>query len=329
MLLFVGCQSEDNPPIKSDNLPVVKIRTQIITAQKGHLQTEVVGTVRSVKQAAIAAKVTGTIVELPVVLGSTVKAGDLLVRISAEEISAKAVQARTQLEQAKRNLEREQKLLAKKAATSENVKSLEEMYRVAQAAHREANTMLSYTKITAPFDGVVTVKKAHEGDLATPGTPLLHLEDNSRLQVVASVPETLVLQIHHGDTLAVKIPVVDINTPGTVAELAPSADPQTRTALVKLDIDSGSGLRSGQFARVLIPGERKKSLFVPTSAIHRFGQMEQIYVIRDNKAHLRLIRTGAVIDDQTEILAGLDENETIAVSTDSTLVDGQPITIVE
>lgn len=329
LFLIAGCQAEEKHKPKVEALPVVEVQAMKATAQEGHLQTKVVGTVRSVKQAVIAAKVTGTIEQLPVGLGSSVKTGDLLVKISAEEISAKTVQAQTQLEQAKRNLEREKKLLKKNAATAEGVKSLEENYRVAEAAHREAFTMLSYTTITAPFDGVITAKMSDAGDLATPGTPLLKLEDNTKLQVEASVPEGLILRIQSGDTMSIHIPVADQETQGTVAEVAPAADPLSRTATVKLKIDPHPLIRSGQFARVTIPGERKESLFIPSSAIHTFGQMEQIYVIKENKAHLRIIRTGVVLDDQVEILAGLDEGEIIAITNGSKLTDGQPVTIVK
>lgn len=325
LIILFGCRAEkkSRPPVA--DLPTETVQTMVITTQEGHPQTEVVGTVKSVNQAVIAAKVTGAIEEMPVVLGSAVKAGDLLIKISAGEISAKVLQAEAQLAQAKRNLERERKLLQKNAATPESVKSLEDIYMVADAAHREAVTMLGYTSITAPFDGVITRKMASIGDLATPGTPLLQLESDGRLQVETSVPEALVLQVHPGDTLAVHIPVAGLDLQGKVAEIGPAADPLSRTATVKLDIGSSPLLRSGQFARVIIPGKEKVSLFVPSTAIRTFGQMEQVFVIEGNKAHLRLVRTGAVIGAETEILAGLDQGEVIAVTNISHLVDEQPV----
>lgn len=329
LLLLAGCQAEEKHKQQSVEMPVVGVRTMTVIAQEGHLQTEVVGTIRPVNQAVIAAKVTGTIEEMPVMLGSAVKAGDLLVKISAGEISAKAVQAQAQLEQARRNLEREKKLLQKNAATAENVKSLEDMYRVAEAVHHGAVTMLSYTTVTAPFNGVITAKMTNVGDLATPGIPLLHLENNSKLQVEASVPETLVLHILPGDKLTVHIPAAVLDLRGTVAEVAPATDPLSRTATVKINIDSEPQLRSGQFARVIIPGNREKSLFVPSTAIHSFGQMEKIFVISEDMALLRLVRTGIVIGDQTEILAGIEPGDIIAVTNSSILIDRQPVKVVQ
>lgn len=325
-LAITGCQGEHPEKEQTgQQLPPVKVRVLTVTAQDAPLQTEVVGTVQPVDRADIAAKVTGTIAKMPVVLGSQVKAGDLLVKISAGEISARVIQAQAQLEQARRNLAREKKLLEKNAATAENVKSLEDMFRVAEAVYGEAKTMLGYTTITAPFDGQITSKNANVGDLATPGITLLQLEDNRKLQVVTSVPETLVLQISPGDTLPIHIPAADIGIVGRVAEIAPSVDPLSRTAAVKLDIDESIQLRSGQFARVALSGSRKETLFVPASAVQVFGQMEKIFVVQENRALLRLVRTGAVIDGQVEILAGLEPGEKIVAQEGSQLIDGQPV----
>ena len=328
--LLGGCRAdEQHQGAAPAALSQVQVRAFTVAAQGTPLQTEVVGTLQAVQQAVIAAKVTGAIEKIPVVLGSPVKAGDLLVQLRAGEISAKVLQAEAQLEQARRNLERERKLLQKNAATAETVKSLEEMYRIAEAAHREAKTMLDYITITAPFDGVVTAKKASVGDMATPGAPLLYLEDSRQLQIVASVPETLVLRLRAGETLPVHIPAANLDLPGTVAEVAPAADPLSRTATVKLDIEESPQMRTGQFARVSLPGEQQDALFVPAAAVQSFGQMDRIFVIRDGKALLRLVRTGMVKEQQVEILAGLEPGEQIAIiPAGAGLMDGQPVTVL-
>jgi len=323
-----GCQREHQKKEKAaPNLPVAQVRTITVTIEDVPFFTEVMGTVESVNRAAIAAKVTGTIKEIPVSLGSRVAKGDLLVRISAEEISAKVVQAQAQLNQAKRNLAREEKLLKKKAATSESVKSLQDMHRVAEAVYREAKTMLGYTKISAPFDGLITKKIANVGDLSTPGTPLLKLEDNQELQVVTSVPEGIVLQIKEGDQLLVTIPAADIIFNGTVAEIAPASDSFSRTTPVKINIKKNTKLRSGQFARVALPGNNSGTIFVPTSAVLSFGQLERIFVAYDGKAHLRLVRTGRHEANRIEILAGLNPGDEVITNHNKFLIDGQPLTI--
>jgi RND family efflux transporter MFP subunit len=328
ILVLAGCRSgrHENEQTASQ-LPAVKVEVITAELETAPLRTEVVGTVQPVHRADIAAKVTGTIEKIPVKLGSRVREGDLLVKITAGEISARVIQAQAQLEQARRNLERERKLLEKNAATAENVKSLEEAFRIAEAAYREATVMLSYTTINAPFDGQIISKNANVGDLATPGQTLLRLENDEELQVVTQVPEGLVLQISPGDTLPVTVPAAELDLAGRVAEIAPAADPLSRTSMVKLDIDENESLRSGQFARVGIPGAGRNTLFVPEAALQFFGQMKRIFVVADNTARLRLVRTGRTADGRVEILTGLEPGEKVVIRHEVKLADGQPIII--
>lgn len=329
MILLSGCHGRDDKGRTNESLPVAEVKAVQVSSQSRQRYTEVVGTVRSSQEAMIAVKVTGRIETMHVVLGSSVKRGDLLLRISAGEISAREAQARAEREQAERNLVRERELLEKEAATAEHVKSLEERYKIAEAAHWEAFVMVSYTTVTAPFDGVITAKMASVGDLAIPGTPLLKLEDNTRLQVEAFVPEALISSVHMDDTLTIIFPDEEGEVHGKVVEVSPAADPSSRTATVKLKIDPPDSVRPGQFARVIIPGKRVESLFIPSSSIRIFGQMEQVFVIMDDRAYLRLIRTGEVMEDQTEVLAGLEKGEMVAILSGSSLVDGQQVTILK
>lgn len=306
-------------------LPVTAVRTSPVIEQTVPTLVEVVGTLQAVERAAIAAKVTGVVTDVPVVLGSRVNKGDLLIEISAREIAAQLTQAQARLNQAGRNLSRERKLLKRHATTAETVKSMQDQYAVAKAAVQEVRTMLGYATINAPFSGVITAKNVHAGDLATPGTVLMRMENDQKLQAVCAVPESLVLQVRPGQALTATVPTAGLTINGKVAEVAPSADPVSRTAPVTINLSYNEKLRTGQFARVKLPGQAKTSLFVPDGTVLPKGQMERVFVAADNKAHLRLVRTGMRQDGFTEILAGLNPGETVIVENNKHLVDGQPI----
>lgn len=303
----------------------VAVTVAKVSEQEVPVLVEVAGTLQAAERASIAAKVTGVITRIPVELGSAVKTGDLLVTISAEEIAARLNQAEAQLAQAKRNLEREQNLLAKNAATPETVKLMHDQANMAQAGYREAKTMMGYITITAPFDGMVTRKNSHSGDLATPGTVLLQIENNRTLQVTTAVPESLVLHIHTGDVLPVKVEAAGVVIQGTVSEIAPAVDPSSRTAPVVLDLPANPNLRSGQFARVALPGKSSKALLVPSSALVPSGQMDRVFVVEGERARLRLVRTGLTLDGMTEIITGLSAGETVVTANNRLLVDGQSL----
>jgi RND family efflux transporter MFP subunit len=112
-----------------------------------------------------------------------------------------------------------------------------------------------------------------------------------------------------------------------VSEISPVADPVSRTFNVKLDLPPTEGLRTGQFGRVSVPVAEVKLLLVPQSAVLKRGQMELVFVAKEGKAALRLVKTGKVLEDRVEVLSGLEEGEQIIVSETTKLTDGQPVTI--
>ncbi len=323
-----ACKSEHSgSSAVVETLPAERVEVIIAEQSSPPRQVEIMGTVQAAESASIAAKISGNITDILVNPGSRVNQGDLLVSISAGEISAKLLQAQAQLEQATRNLTREQNLLKKNAATTEMVKTLEETKKIAEAVYKEARTMLSYTSIEAPFDGIITKKHANIGDLATPGTPLIQIESESQLQVITDIPESLILEISIDDRLPVYIPAAGLDIIGVVKEVAPTADTRSRTAQVKLSIPSEAKIRSGQFARVSLPGTTGSAILLPKTAVRPFGQMERIFTVRDQSAQLKLVKTGLTYGSNVEILSGIEPGDTIIVSPEIQLQDGQPVTL--
>jgi RND family efflux transporter MFP subunit len=302
----------------------VKVTTAVVRQCNCLRQSQVVGTVEAARRAAIAAKISGVIVELPVVLGSRVKQDDLLVRIDAQEITAKVLQARAQLARARRNMAREKKLLGQHASTPETVKAMQDMLAIAEAGLREAKSMQAYTVIKAPFAGLITRKIANVGDLATPGMPLLRLENPDHLQVVTAIPESKTKDVQLNTSLEVTVPAAAVRVSGTVTELSPAVDPHSRTLPIKIDV-SDTSLKTGMFARVTLPGKPDPTIMIPKRAIVPFGQLKKVFIVEKDRAWLRLVRTGRRQGDNIEILAGLDPGERIVVSNNRLLVNGQPL----
>jgi hypothetical protein len=120
----------------------------------------------------------------------------------------------------------------------------------------------------------------------------------------------------------------DRNDPGFQGpERLPSADPVSRTVLVKLDLPSVPELRSGVFGRLTVHTGEKRAVIVPTAAVVRRGQMELVFVVQDHKARLRIVRTGAEPDGTSQVLSGLEDGELVVVADPGLLVDGQPLEV--
>jgi RND family efflux transporter MFP subunit len=326
MMLLAGChRAHQGHTAAESELPSVHVCTQTAEAKPLVAVEEVVGTVRARLRATIEAKTSGRITDMPVVMGQKVKAGDLLARLHAPEIKARLEQAEATLQQAERDSKRLSSLLNQNAVARADFEAADTRYGVAKGAVAEARAMMAYVEILAPFDGVVTRKWVDVGDQAAPGKPLVDIEDPSQLQLEADVPEAIASTIKQDARMTIRVGQSAGALSGTIVEIAPIADPISRTFRVKLDVQASPGLMSGQFARLLVPAGEYTSMRVPASAVVQRGQMEILFVVENQHARLHLVKTGRRLNDETEILSGLDSGDLVVVDNLQQLVDGQPL----
>jgi RND family efflux transporter MFP subunit len=322
-----ACGSE---PLRAPSAP---LPARTVQTQRAHLDASAVGeaaigTVRARNSAAISATVVGKVRELNVTLGRRVRAGDVLARISADEIGAKLDQTEAMFARAKVEFERAKGLLEREAIPRAQYDAAAADFRVATARRAEAGAMADHTVLRAPFAGVVSAKLANVGDTAMPGQTLLVLEDPRALRLEATVPEIAARVLRTGQTVPVLIDGAPRPVTGTVAEISPAADPMSRTVLAKIALPADPSLQAGQLGRLLLPASpgQARSVVVPGGAVVRRGQLEELFVVDRGRARLRLVKTGRVTGDgATEILSGLTDGEVVVTSDLAELVDGQPV----
>lgn len=307
-------------------LPTAKVRVTAVQASELPQLSEVTGTVRPVQRATLSARTMGAIIDLPVALGQRVRAGETLARIAAEDTAARVAQAKSQLNLVKRDLARERDLLTKGASTAETVRTLEDRLAGLEAAVREAEALLAHAEIRAPFDGVIARRPANPGDIAFPGQPLLEIEGIGGFEIEAGIPETLASTLRTGTGLGCRVDALHFN--GVIRELSSAADPATRTVSAKIAVPTDAAVRSGQFARVAIPGATQRTLLIPAESVSLIGQMERVFIAGEgNRAVLRIVRTGARRGDAIEVLAGLDAGDLVILAPAATLREGQPLEV--
>jgi len=183
----------------------------------------------------------------------------------------------------------------------------------AEKVVEEAKIALGYTRILASEGGEVVKRLAEPGDLAWPGKPLVVIQTRSALRLEALVREGLIHKISVGEKLQVMVTAANVRLTGTVEEVVPSADPLTRTFLVKVDLPHHEGLFPGMFGRLLVPIEEQTVILVPTRAVKRIGQLELVTVQENGRWEQVFIKTGRKMGDQVEVLSGLQGNEKIAL----------------
>lgn len=327
LVALTACRRGSDPDATAGVSEAVPVRTAaVISAAQSRAQT-VAGTVRPVDRAVVAARVMGSVVVADFAVGQRVAAGDRLVTLAAGEIDARLAQAQAALDAAVREHARESALFDQGASPAESVRSLADRVRGAEALVKEAKTLLGYTRIDAPFSGVIARKFVQAGDLAAAGTPLFSIEGIDRLRAEIEVPASLPL-LAVGTPLTVRLPD-GAEVSGTLEELADAADPQSRTRLAKVALPaSASAVHSGDFVRVAWPAGEFTALTVPAEAVSAFGQMERVFVVEEGRARLRLVKTAGRQDGRVLIASGLDAGETVIVAASGTLRDGLRVEVL-
>jgi RND family efflux transporter MFP subunit len=258
----------------------------------------------------------------------------------AEERAAQAAQALTRA-----TFDRIAALQAKRSATAQELDAATAALRGAEArlagatarvqeagsrvesttaASQAAAATESYTRITAPFDGLVTEKFVEPGNMAAPGMPLLRLEDTRSFRLDVRVDESRLGQVAPGAAVDVGF---DVNgdapsaLKGVVSEIGRAVDADARAFLVKVDLPGGLGLRSGMFGRARFTGAARQTLIVPPDAVVRQGQVTSVFVVDGGVARLRLVQVSG--DD---VRSGLAAGESVVVSPPPGLADGRRVT---
>lgn len=311
------------PPHRSaSGLEVVE--TQLIRVP---VEETAVGTVRPVKETAIASEILARVIEVNVKAGQTVQQGDVLVRLDATDLRSRRDQAdaalsaaRVRRDQAKIEYDRIKKLEEQAAASQIEIDRTTSAFHEANAdvqkaeqSLKEAETILGYATITSPMAGIIVDKRVDVGDTVSPGQVLMKMYDHTRMQLVASVRETLALRLEVNQTIPVQIEALPHRCDGTISEIVPEAEATTRSFSVKVTGPCPPGVYPGMFGRLIIPLDEQEIIVAPRSAIRQVGQLTSVDVVRDGMLYRRAVRVGRSMGDRVEILSGLKPNEKLAV----------------
>lgn len=287
---------------------------------------EVPATVTSRIVAEVAPRAMARVLRVQVSAGTPVRRGDTIAELDDRDVRAReqqavsaVVAAQAAAAQADADAARARSLFGQQAMTRQDLDGAEARARAATAqlarareALAEARVALGDAILRAPFDGVVARRLADPGDMAAPGRPIAVVHGAGPRRLEAEVPERCSAGLAVGDALAARLgPGVD--TAVRIEEIAPIADPRSRTVTVKAALPGDDGPRPGAFATLVVPCGRHLAVLVPAGAIRRVGQLQQVVVVADGRRDLRSVRAGRSVGDRVEVLSGLAGDETVLV----------------
>ncbi len=288
---------------------------------------EAVGTVTARTSSTISSKLMGVVRSVHVQEGDMIKKGDLLVTIDQRQVRAQLEQALANAEVAAKEYQRYQRLLKEQSASQQEFDRAEARHREAQAAVAAARVSQKDATVRAPYEGRVVAKSINPGDLASPGTPFLTIEQKGLFWTELVLPERHIQAVAGGLQVNVSVPALgDRKIAGEVSRIVPSADARSRSFQIKVAMPQGLDLKSGMFARVAIPLGGSGMLLVPETATVAQGQLTGIYKVDEGRiARYRLVRTGKTYGDRLEIVSGLKAGERYVSEVPLGMKDGMKI----
>lgn len=349
-----GCSSERRIEAAA---PETVSDVQVVLARKMTVPDwlEVVGTVRAAQTSQLASQIMGTLVNLEVREGEHVQVGQVLAAIddaqpraaveqaTAAELSAQknvsATESEYQLAEITKN--RYQRLYEKGTVSPQEFDIVKTRYQSAEArrdmaraelaqasaALAQARTSLGYTRIRAPFAGIVTERKADLGTMASPGMAIFTVEDTRSYRLEVTVDESDAQLVRIGRAAPVAIDALgSTEIIGKVVQIVPAADPGSRSFLVKIELPRDLHLRSGLFGRAQFARGERSALFIPRTAVADRGQLQGVYVLDSSQiAGLHYVTLGRPLGQQIEVLSGLQDGERLIAAPGNRELGGKRI----
>jgi HlyD family secretion protein len=321
--------------------PKAALTVSLVTPQLRNLTSQLSanGSVAAWQEASVSAEVSGLrLIEINAQIGDAVKKGQILARFSQDTLNAEIAATKAQLaeaqasaEEAKSNAQRardlaQQGFYSGQAISQANAQEKAALARLdaAKANLTLQDIRLQHSVLRAPDAGVITARNATLGSVVAAGVELFRMNRQGRLEWRGEVTASELGKIQRGAPV-----LLDGNIKGSVRQIAPNLDAQTRNAIVYVDIASGSALKVGQFVRGELGGASKQALTVPSSAVVLRDGFNYVFVVKDNKVSQTKVVLGQRQGNAVELASGVSAQTSIVATGAAFLADGDTVKVVQ
>ena len=284
----------------------IPVQALKVTQKNMEVEIKKTGNIIPFQVSKVASEVSGKIEQIYFNLGDTVQVGQSLGLIEDDEIQLKLRQAKIKALKAKEDLQTYTELLAENATTAQKVKDLKQNYEDTDNQVKQLQKQTSEARPKADISGIIADKNIEKGDFVSPGSPITTIVNIQKVKVQVYMSEQEVYQIHRDEAVVIT------------------------TAIYTLNNKKEYSLRAGTFVNIVLKTEAyKNKLMIPRQAIVKNGTKDMVFVVNDNRAVQVVVKTGMQLDDEVEIIEGLQAGQRIVTSGQINLQDGSKISITQ
>ena len=285
-------------------------------------------TLKSDSDAPVLARVAGEVVEILVEEGTLVEQGQVLARLDGEQLRLEMQQARANLDQVRNEYDRLVDLQKRGLVSVAMYEGLMYDLDALEASFELKRLNYGYTKIRAPIAGIVSSREIKVGRQININDPVFRITDTSRLVAYLKIPQTELENFAAGHAVKLSVDAVpDTLFAATIDRISPTIDSRNGTFRATAYIDNNdNSLAPGMFARFNIAYEKHAdALVIPSDAVIEEDTISVVYIITGDSVERRVIEIGIKSGGMTEVLSGLDINESVVVTGQSGLRDGSRV----
>lgn len=329
--ILVSCgDNEPQAPAKSPSSGAALVSTTKVELKPFSDTTISVGNLRAEESVDISASVTEKIVSLDFRDGQTVKKGEIIARLEADEEMALMDIAKAELAEEKREIERLEGLVKMSAVAEVTLEERRTQAVRAEGSISRIEAMLNDRRITAPFDGIIGLRRISAGALVSPGTIITTLDKIDSMKLDFTVPEVFLGTLTTGTALTANtVAYPDETFTGHIETIDTRIDPVTRSVPVRAILpNSDQKLKPGMLMTVELRRNERSTPAIPERSLVPQGERKGVYLVTaEGTAKLIEVQLGARIPGYVEIVSGLSPGDEIVVDGVLALRDGSPVKV--
>ena len=323
-----GAPAAGGPPGGAPPMPVEASPVKTGTVSR---TVTAVGSLLSSESVVIRPEVAGKVSEITFLEGQAVKKGAVLIRLDDSIARATLAQAQASIAFSRAELARADELFRQRTGPARNREQALAKLQSDEAAVQLAKAQLEKLTLTAPFDGVLGLRKVSVGDVVAAGKDIVNLEAIETLKLDFRVPELYLPTVRTGQTLKVAVDSFGGQTfDGTVYAIDPLVDVNGRAVVIRARVSNTDGaLRPGLFARVALTlDQTPNAVLVPEQAVSAFGKRQFVFKVVDGKAVQTTVTLGERRNAEVEITSGLQPGDVVVTAGQLKIRDGAPVMVV-